>query len=180
MFLLGAREGVAQRAKDRLRRQGVNVCGCHHGYFSKDELQDVIQAIDQSRAEILAVCMGHPLQERFALKCRDLLPRVKLTVCLGGALDVWSGDLARAPIPLQQLHAEWLWRIALQPERAKRFVSSLPAIAAAASWHLKNISSNGLISKIKAYVVMVISSYCLITRVSVFLSNSTFNNSFVA
>ena len=45
IFLLGGKPGVAERAKDRLRRDmpWVRIAGLHHGYFRDDEEAAVVQ-----------------------------------------------------------------------------------------------------------------------------------------
>lgn len=140
VFLLGGKEGVAETASWRLRERfaGLEICGYHHGYLNTtSETDALLSEIDRSRAEILIVCMGFPLQERFVRSYRPLLPSVKIFACLGGALDVWSGNAVRAPYLLRELRAEWLWRVLAEPNRLPRLVSSLPAIPAAISSYLK-------------------------------------------
>jgi N-acetylglucosaminyldiphosphoundecaprenol N-acetyl-beta-D-mannosaminyltransferase len=41
---------------------------------------------------------------------------------LGGSLDVWSGNLRRAPLLIQKAGLEWLWRTVLEPKRARIFL----------------------------------------------------------
>ena len=48
------------------------------------------------------------------------LPSVRLAVGLGGSLDVWAGKVRRAPLLLQRLGLEWLWRMASQPRRLRQ------------------------------------------------------------
>ena len=44
---------------------------------------------------------------------------VPLLVGVGGALDVWSGDLRRAPLAWQRLGLEWLYRLLREPRRLR-------------------------------------------------------------
>ena len=156
VFLLGGKPGVAEKAARNIRSRfaPINVCGYHHGYFSQSkDAPAVIDKINASRAEILIVCMGFPAQEHFVAKYRRELSGVKLLICLGGSIDVWAGDVPRAPKIFQDVRAEWLWRIVIQPDRAPRFASSLPAIPAAISASLKNISPDVLKSLRRTYNV---------------------------
>ena len=56
---------------------------------------------------------------------RDALPTVRLMMGLGGSLDVWSGDVTRAPRAVREMGFEWAYRAIKQPERLVR----LPSIA---------------------------------------------------
>ena len=132
VYLLGGKRGVAERAADKLCREigGLNVCGTHHGYFDttlgSDEFKRVIADIKNRRADVIAVCLGYPKQEQFIVDAYDLLDGVRLFMALGGSLDVWSGEVRRAPARAQSLHLEWLWRALHQPQRLAD-ACSLPA-----------------------------------------------------
>ena len=52
---------------------------------------------------------------------REELP-VGLMAGLGGALDVFSGEVVRAPKIWQRLGLEWLHRLLKNPRRAKRML----------------------------------------------------------
>lgn len=151
VFLLGGKDGVAEKSAKMLckKYEGLNICGTHHGYFGNDEFECVCEAINQSGAEILFVCRGFPRQEKFVFVAKDKLPTVKIFACLGGSLDVWAGNVKRAPLLIQRAHLEWLWRIILEPERAERFFFSLPTLFSAFSIFL---SENRIIPKRKAYI----------------------------
>ncbi len=125
VYLLGGEEGVAQRAAARLGKRfpGLNIVGTHHGYFGDDE--GVVSQIEAHRPDILLVGMGVPKQERFMLENRDRLP-VRMMIGIGGALDVFAGDYARAPHVWQRLGLEWLYRLLHQPWRM-RTVWAIPA-----------------------------------------------------
>lgn len=124
LFLLGAKPGVAQLAAQRLQAQypGLNLCGTHDGYFQQDE--PVVQAIREARADVVFVCLGAPRQEKWAA-AHGGQTGARLLVGLGGSLDVFSGQVARAPEGWQRLGLEWLYRAIRQPARFKR-VAKLP------------------------------------------------------
>lgn len=127
IFLLGAKEGVAQRAASSLQRlyPGIDICGTHHGYFSDDDIDDVIYKINKSGADVVAVCLGAPKQEIFIHKYRDKIMS-SLCIGVGGALDVISGDVRRAPAIWQRMGLEWLYRVIYDPKRLSRLFA-LPA-----------------------------------------------------
>ncbi len=123
VFLLGGKEGVADAAANRLGKvlPDLNICGTHHGYFEKttacDENQSVLDKLQQAKPDILFVCFGFPTQEKWIAENTPSLPSLKLSMGLGGALDVWSGNIKRAPKFLQKIGMEWLWRALRQPRR---------------------------------------------------------------
>ncbi|MFQ6090675.1 MAG: WecB/TagA/CpsF family glycosyltransferase, partial [Candidatus Bipolaricaulia bacterium] len=125
IFLLGARPGVAQKAKERLEKRfpGVRIVGTHHGFFADD--RQVISKINGCRPDILLVGLGVPRQELWMMENKERL-EVKILIGVGGSFDVLSGRLPRAPLALQRLGLEWLYRLFLQPWRARR-VLAIPA-----------------------------------------------------
>lgn len=127
VFLLGAEPGVAEHAGDQLARQfsGLRIAGTQHGYFSSEEESALLEEILQSRPELLFVCLGSPRQELWMERHRADLPGV-LMIGLGGALDVYSGKVRRAPPSWRRLGLEWLWRLLQEPKRLTRVIR-LPA-----------------------------------------------------
>lgn len=128
VFLLGGGADVAERAAERLcqRFEGLTVCGTYWGYFQKEGEEDrrVTEYICSCRPDILLVCFGFPLQERWIEAHLDLLKNVRVVAGLGGSLDVWAGNVKRAPKLVSRLGLEWAWRMLLEPKRIK----NLPAI----------------------------------------------------
>lgn len=126
VFLLGAKDGVAKKAKDELKKRypKLNICGTHHGYFGKTSAENkrVIDLINESTPDLLFVCLGSPYQEEWIEKNKKELHTVKLFMGLGGSLDVWSGNVKRAPTLLQALGLEWLYRTVKEPKRARIFL----------------------------------------------------------
>jgi len=121
VYLLGAKPGVADIAGEKLSKlyPGIIIAGTGDGYFSDDAL--VIEKINNANADILLVCLGAPKQE---LWMAQNLEKLNVPVCagLGGSLDVFAGNVKRAPVIFRKLGLEWLYRIASDPKRIKRSV----------------------------------------------------------
>jgi N-acetylglucosaminyldiphosphoundecaprenol N-acetyl-beta-D-mannosaminyltransferase len=126
VFFLGAKRGVAEKAAEnmRVRYPTLQICGVHHGYFDKNGAKNaaVLKKIRTAAPDILFVCFGFPAQEKWITKNLASLPSVKLAMGLGGSLDVWSGNIRRAPLLIQKAGLEWLWRTVLEPKRARIFL----------------------------------------------------------
>ncbi len=122
VFFLGGKTGVALSAAVNLKARfpGLKVAGAREGYFF--DLDEVIRHINDSKADVLFVAMGVPLQEKFITHNRERLnPRLCLGV--GAFLDYTSGIIKRAPLWLIRLRLEWLWRICIDPQRMiKRYI----------------------------------------------------------
>lgn len=125
VFLLGAKRGVAKKAEKNLKKRypRLNICGTHHGYFkdNKKENKKIAKKIEDSRADILFVCLGYPKQEKWIAENAPRLSSVSLCIGLGGSLDVWAGKTRRAPIVFQYLGIEWLYRTVNEPHRIRIF-----------------------------------------------------------
>lgn len=121
VFLLGGQDGVAAQAGERLRRwiPGLKVAGVRGGYFGPEAWSEVVAQVNASGAGLLLVGMGAPLQELWLDRVRGEL-RVGLAMGIGGFLDVASGRIPRAPGWLIGLRLEWLWRVAMEPQRLFR------------------------------------------------------------
>lgn len=130
VYLLGGKPRIAELAKKRLEEKisGLNICGTHHGYFDPygKENKEILDELQGLRPDILFVCLGFPRQEEWIAKNTPSLPFLRLSMGLGGSLDVWSGEVKRAPDVFQKLGLEWLWRTLHSPSRLFR----LPYLAA--------------------------------------------------
>lgn len=126
LFLLGAKPGVAELAAANLKDKypGLIVCGTHDGYFKEDG--PVVEAIRQSAADVVFVCLGAPKQEFWMAK-NGPASGAHLMVGLGGSLDVFAGVVERAPEAFQKLGLEWLHRLLKEPKRIGR-MAKLPLV----------------------------------------------------
>lgn len=121
LFLLGAKPGVAETAAEKLRAQypGLQIVGTHDGYFKEDA--PVIEMIRSSGADVVFVCLGAPKQEKWMMANGEATG-AHLLMGLGGCLDVFSGNVQRAPEVFQKLGLEWLYRLATNPSRIGRMM----------------------------------------------------------
>jgi len=122
VFLLGAKPGVAQIAGKKLAEKysGLVISATSDGYFT--DVTALIEEINASSSDLLLVCLGAPKQEFWMSENLDLL-NVPLCAGLGGSLDVFAGNVKRAPVFFRRLGLEWLYRIIKEPKRIKRSLS---------------------------------------------------------
>ncbi len=126
VFLLGAQPGVAEAAADALRRRypALTVAGTMHGYVSDDAA--VIEHIRRASPHILLVALGFPRQELWIAAHRERLG-VPISMGVGGTFDVLAGRVRRAPVWVQRLGLEWVYRLVQDPRRL-RIMACLPQL----------------------------------------------------
>lgn len=129
LYLLGATEGVADAAREKLiqRFPGLQIAGTAHGYFDwESEADSVIERINASGADILLVAFGAPLQEKFIRKYEDQI-NASLLMGVGGLFDFYSGKMPRAPLWMREIGMEWVYRLYQEPRRMwKRYILGNP------------------------------------------------------
>jgi len=134
IFLLGGREGVADQARIRInskigREIIVDSYSPSFGFEKReDECQYIIDLINRSDANVLAVGVGSPKQEKWIHKYRDQLKEIEIFFAVGATIDFEAGTVQRAPKWMSKLGIEWLYRIYADPKRLwKRYlVEDLP------------------------------------------------------
>jgi N-acetylglucosaminyldiphosphoundecaprenol N-acetyl-beta-D-mannosaminyltransferase len=126
LYFLGAAPGVAERAAEILqaRHPGLQIVGTYSGSPAPEEEDEIVQRVNASGADILFVAYGAPRQDKWIARNTPRL-RVKMAMGVGGTFDFITGTIPRAPVWMQRLGLEWLFRLYLQPWRIKR-MSRLP------------------------------------------------------
>ncbi|MES2486672.1 MAG: WecB/TagA/CpsF family glycosyltransferase [Bacteroidota bacterium] len=84
-------------------------------------LLNVVGLINNSGAQLVFVALGCPKQERWMASMRGKINAAMVGV--GGALPVMIGLQKRAPLIMQKLSLEWLFRLGQEPKRLmKRYM----------------------------------------------------------
>lgn len=129
ILIIGGRPSINERAVRNLH----NEFGCPVHGFSPTLIDDSAVAtaanlIVSNGAKYVFVCLGCPRQELFALDVLSRLPSgyKLLMVGAGGTVDFAAKAINRAPLALQMLHLEGLFRLMREPsaKRAKRLATS--------------------------------------------------------
>ena len=126
LYLLGSKPGVAEQAGENLKKRypDLLLCGTHDGYF--DNEAPVVRAVSQAAPDLLFVCLGAPKQEKWMARW-GALTGAKLAIGLGGALDVFAGNVDRAPEKWRRMGLEWAYRLSREPKRIGR-MAKLPLV----------------------------------------------------
>jgi N-acetylglucosaminyldiphosphoundecaprenol N-acetyl-beta-D-mannosaminyltransferase len=132
LYLLGGAGDTAARAGDALRRlyPGAVVSGARDGYFGPEENDAVAAAIRASGANVLLAGLGFPKQE-FWIEQHLAATGCGAGIGIGGSLDVYAGNVVRAPALFRRSGLEWAYRLGKEPRRWRRQLA-LPRFALAA------------------------------------------------
>lgn len=123
IFLLGAMDGVAQKAMERInekvgREIVVGAMSPSYGFEKKAEENELIyQTINESGANVVLVGVGAPKQEKWIFTHKDKMPGVDIWMALGATIDFEAGNIKRAPKIYQKLAMEWFYRFLKEPKR---------------------------------------------------------------
>jgi len=125
IFLLGAGEGVAEKAAAKLQKiRKLNIVGTYAGSPRSSEENQIRDLINKTEPDILFVAFGAPKQEIWLEKNLPYLMSVKIAIGVGGAFDFIAGVRKRAPKIFQKLGIEWLFRLFIQPSRWLRIFNA--------------------------------------------------------
>jgi N-acetylglucosaminyldiphosphoundecaprenol N-acetyl-beta-D-mannosaminyltransferase len=121
--LYGGTPGTLAAFRQRLSRDipALTVSYAYSPPFRPlDPLEDaaVVREICASGTQLLLVGIGCPKQEKWMAEHRDVLPCVMIGV--GAAFDLFGGQTREAPIWMQRLALEWVFRLILEPRRLWR------------------------------------------------------------
>lgn len=117
-FLLGATEESNREAARILEETypGLIIAGRRHGYFSRDEEEEICDAINLTLPDVIWVGLSVPLEYEFAVRNKTRLSAGWLVTC-GGCYNFITGAYARAPRWMQKIGLEWLFRLIKEPKR---------------------------------------------------------------
>jgi N-acetylglucosaminyldiphosphoundecaprenol N-acetyl-beta-D-mannosaminyltransferase len=123
LYFLGAAEGVAEKAAEvlRARHPALKIVGTYSGSPAPEDEDALVERVNASGADLLFVAFGAPEQDKWIARN---LPRlnVRMAMGVGGTFDFIAGVVPRAPVWMQRLGLEWLFRLALQPWRIRRML----------------------------------------------------------
>lgn len=126
IFLLGGLDGVAEKARQNINAKvGRNIVVetyCPPFGFEHDPLEcrKITQMINNSGANVLAIGVGAPKQEKWISQYRTRLKKVKVFMAIGATIDFEAGNVKRAPAWMSSAGLEWLYRLASEPGRLWR------------------------------------------------------------
>ena len=106
---------VETKAAILIRYPRLRIHGCDVDIHSSRSLANAQRKV---RGDIVFANFGTPIQDIFLSQLRYLPQQtIRLGIGVGGTFDFWTGKQTRAPIFIQKIGLEWLFRLILQPRR---------------------------------------------------------------
>ena len=105
------------QAADFVRAQGCEVALTLDGFREPDAYAS---AIAEAQPALVLLGMGMPKQEAIASMLAARLQGPVVIINGGAILDFWANRFPRAPMLLQRLRLEWLFRLIQEPKRLWR------------------------------------------------------------
>ncbi|PJA47740.1 hypothetical protein CO172_00180 [Candidatus Uhrbacteria bacterium CG_4_9_14_3_um_filter_36_7] len=124
LFLLGGYGNSAQKTGQYFQKKypDLRVVSVNPGKINQNLPVELMEKINQSGATVLAVGFGQKKQEFFLKEYLPLFDQIKIAIGVGGAFEMLSGTLPRAPLWMRQNGLEWLWRLLIEPRRFPRII----------------------------------------------------------
>jgi N-acetylglucosaminyldiphosphoundecaprenol N-acetyl-beta-D-mannosaminyltransferase len=124
-FFLGAKAGVAEHLAKRLSSSFPNlkIVGQYSPpfaeSFSNEENAKMISMINEAAPNVLWVSLTAPKQDYWIHQHFENI-NANIMIGVGGAFEVTSGLIKRAPIWMQRSGLEWFFRFSQEPKRLFR------------------------------------------------------------
>lgn len=136
IYLLGATEGVNKASLSKITKEypRIKVKGRSDIFVNKEGYSDnekdikmhidILRDINTFKPDILFVALGAPKQEKWIYNNLKNLD-IGGAMVIGGALDTFSGQVAKPPLWVSNMGLEWLWRVVLEPRRIRRIFKAV-------------------------------------------------------
>jgi len=118
VYFLGAKQDIVETCVEKVRKDfpGVKMAGFRNGYFTSAEIPAIAAGIRATEPDFLFLGMGSPTKERLADEWKDEFG-ARVIQGVGGSFDVMAGLVKRAPLWMQRMGIEWLFRVIQEPRR---------------------------------------------------------------
>ena len=119
-YFYGSSEKTIAKLKENLEKNypGIQIAGMVSPPFralTKEEDEEAVNAINQSGADLVWIGLGAPKQENWMYEHKDRINGLMLGV--GAGFDFHAGTIKRAPVLIQKIGLEWLYRLLQNPKR---------------------------------------------------------------
>ena len=96
---------------------------------SELELRKCVDFVVKTQAPLVFLAVGRPQQEILASRIADHPQARGVGLCIGASIDFLTGAQRRAPVWVQKVGLEWMYRLISDPQRfARRYLLESPRI----------------------------------------------------
>ena len=111
---------------DETKKRGINLVAYNSGYFEEAQTESIIMELSKKKTRVFIVGMGVPKQELFAEKLLRIQDP-KVVICVGNFFEFYFGTKKRAPVFIQKIGMEWMFRLITEPGRLwNRYLIGIP------------------------------------------------------
>lgn len=124
VYYFGGEQAIVQKVicEHQKLYPNLQIAGFRNGYFEERDSVKIASEIHESNADILFVGFSSPKKEFWIHTYFEIL-QVPFVMGVGGSFDVVAGKTKRAPLVMQKIGLEWLYRFLQEPKRmAKRYL----------------------------------------------------------
>lgn len=119
VFLLGSTTPIVEKAARKIKQTYPNIeIETHHGFIEMNDAT-LSKQIRQFNPDFIFVGMGYPKQEQWIHHHRHHFTHTMM-MGVGGSIDVFSGEVKRAPYLFRALNLEWAYRCIKNMKRIHR------------------------------------------------------------
>jgi N-acetylglucosaminyldiphosphoundecaprenol N-acetyl-beta-D-mannosaminyltransferase len=120
-FFYGGADGVPEKIKAlfEAKHPGIQIVGAYSPPFrplTGEEEESVVRLINDSKPDFLWVGLGAPKQEQWIADHINQI-NAPVQIGVGAAFDFFTGSVQRAPVWMQRVGLEWLFRLLKEPRR---------------------------------------------------------------
>ncbi|HQZ33474.1 MAG TPA: WecB/TagA/CpsF family glycosyltransferase [Ilumatobacteraceae bacterium] len=122
VYFLGARDEVLQEMTSRFLAQypTLRIAGSRNGYWADDA--EVVTEVRAAAPDLLFLAIPSPRKEFWLAEHMPAMG-VPFAMGVGGSFDVVAGKVKRAPVWVQRIGCEWVYRLVQEPRRMwKRYL----------------------------------------------------------
>lgn len=125
-FFYGSTRDTLEMLKSELvqRYPSLDITGMYSPPFrelTKEEDNEIDDVINKSRPDFIWVGLGAPKQEHWMNRHKGTIKGLMIGV--GAGFDYFAGNIKRAPLWMQKMSLEWLFRLIQEPQRLwKRYL----------------------------------------------------------
>jgi len=127
ILIIGGNDNVITKLRTQYNTFNIVHYNPPMGFINNaEEVDKVVEVVTNTDARYLFLAVGSPRQELVAQKLKSLTKLNCVTLCIGASILFLVGEEKRAPVWIQKLHLEWMFRMIMNPGRLfKRYVTNI-------------------------------------------------------
>jgi N-acetylglucosaminyldiphosphoundecaprenol N-acetyl-beta-D-mannosaminyltransferase len=127
VYFFGGRDGVAKMAHEAVNRAEGTLISCGFlnpgkGSVESFSTDSIVEQINAAAPDFLVVALGAEKGQAWIMRNAARL-KAPVICHLGAVVNFVAGEIQRAPIWIQKLGSEWLWRIYQEPALYRRYLA---------------------------------------------------------